>query len=298
MQSASAISAIGHVAVRVTDLDAAVQDATAIIGLRVSERVDDTVYLTHGAPHHSLQYIAGHENAVDHVALEANGAAGLAEVRDRVDRGGFEIVSDRPLDIGVEDGFAFVGHEGFVYEIYIGMAEDQPPCHATGVGPTRFGHYTFNPEDPEAASRFLQEILDFRVSDVVAGGVGQFLRCNVDHHGIAVVKGEGTLHHHAWEVRSIADLAKLGDLLDHEGRALIWGPVRHGIGRNIAAYFPQASGIVVEMYTDMERIYDEAGFEPRTWTTEDHRWFSLWGTHRPGMFRDYGLKPAARVAAG
>jgi catechol 2,3-dioxygenase-like lactoylglutathione lyase family enzyme len=297
MQQPSVISSIGHVAIRVRDLDEAVRDATDFIGLRVSERVDDTVYLTHGAPHHSLQYIAADEDAVDHVALEANGPAALAEIRDRVDAAGFEIVSDEPLDAGIEDGFAFVGHEDFVYEIYIGMAEDEPPCHAVGVGPTRFGHYTFNPKDPAAASRFLQDVLDFRVSDIIDGGVGEFLRCNVDHHGIAVVKGEGTLHHHAWEVRSIADLAKIGDLLDDDGRAIIWGPVRHGIGRNIAAYYPQACGVVVEMYADMERIYDEAGFETRTWSTADHRWFSLWGTHRPGMFRDYGLRPAARVAA-
>jgi catechol 2,3-dioxygenase len=298
MQPASVISSIGHVALRVRDLGSAVRDATDLIGLRVSERIDDTVYLTHGAPHHSLQYIAADEDAVDHVALEANGPEALTEIRERVERAGFEVVSDKPLDVGMQDGFAFVGHEDFVYEIYIGMSADQPPCHAVGVGPTRFGHYTFNPKDPEAASRFLQEILDFRVSDVIEGGVGQFLRCNADHHGIAVVRGEGTLHHQAWEVRSIADLAKIGDLLDDDGRALIWGPVRHGIGRNIAAYFPQACGIVVEMYTDMERIYDESSFETRSWSTDDHRWFSLWGTFRPGMFRDYGLPPAARVATG
>jgi len=297
MRPASVIAAIGHVAVQVEDLDTAVQEATDIIGLRVSEQGGDTVYLTHGAPHHSLQYIQGSENAIDHVALEADGPEALAEIRERVVRAGLEIVSDRPLDAGLDEGFAFVGFEDFVWEIYTGMSHDQPPAHTPGVGPNRFGHYTFNPKDPEAASRFLQDLLDFRVCDIIEGGVGWFLRCNADHHGIAVVEGRGTLHHHAWEVKSIADLARLGDILDDQGRRLIWGPVRHGIGANIAAYFPQTSGIVVEMYADMERIYDEAAFEPRTWTTDDHRWFSLWGDYRPGMFRDYGLLPAARTGA-
>jgi catechol 2,3-dioxygenase len=295
MSNPNVISAIGHVAIRVEDIDAAVAEATDLIGLRVSERVDDTVYLTDGAAHHSLQLIAAEENAVDHVALVAAGPDALSEIRDRVEQRGFEIVSDAPLDAGVEAGFAFVGHEDFVYEVYTGMAQDQPPCTAPGVGPNRFGHFTFNPVDPDAASQFLQDVFDFRLCDTIDGGLGHFLRCNTEHHGIAVVRGEGTLHHQAWEVQSITDLGRLGDLLDDAGRYLIWGPVRHGIGRNIAAYFPLDCGLVVEMYTDMEHIYDEAAFEPRTWSTEDHRWFSLWGTHRPGMFRDFGLKPAARV---
>jgi catechol-2,3-dioxygenase len=290
------IAEIGHLALRVTDLDAALAEATDLIGLSVSHRDGDVVDLTHGAPHHSMQLIGAAENAVDHVAFEADGPAALDEIRDRVRREGLEVVSDQPLDDAIADGFAFVCHDDVVYEVYVGMRHDQPPARRPGVGPTRFGHVTFNVPDPEASTDVLRRVLDFRVTDVV-DGVGMFLRCNADHHAVGMLSGRGTVHHHAWEVQSIADLGRLGDLLDEQDRHLVWGPVRHGAGRNVAAYFPQVCGTVVEMYTDMERIYDEAAFTPRTWSTSDHRWYSLWGPLRPPAdeFRRFGVPPFARA---
>ena len=67
------ISEIGHVSVRVRDLDAAEQLATGVMGLRVTERIEDSVWLSHGTDHHSLQYIRDTTDAVDHVGLLAAG---------------------------------------------------------------------------------------------------------------------------------------------------------------------------------------------------------------------------------
>jgi catechol 2,3-dioxygenase len=292
------ISAMGHVAIRVTDLDAAVWTATQIMGLRESERVDDTVYLTHGSPHHSLQYLGGATDGVDHIGLVASDASALEEIRRRVDRAGHEVISDTPLDVGIEEGFAFSGPDGFVYEIYIGMEDGQPTYPPTGVRPTRFGHVNLYSSDIEATRSFFEEILDFRLCDTVGDREGFFLRCNVDHHGVAVLRGEGVMHHHAWEVESIADLGRLGDYLDDCGRHLLWGPVRHGIGRNIAAYFREPAGTVVEFYTDMERIYDEHSFVPRVWQTDDQRWYSFWAPMRNPEFRTYGLPAVVRQHSG
>jgi catechol 2,3-dioxygenase len=290
------IAAVGHVALRVRDLEPAVRAATRVMGLRESERDGDTSYLTHGRPHHSLQYIAAAENAVDHIGLEAAGDWALEEIRARVARLGLRVVSERPLDRGIADGFAFVGPEGFVYEVYTGMRNGEPAYHATGVRPARLGHVTLNPRDPEAQRDFFVEVLDFRISDIV-DGEGFFLRCNAEHHGIGLLLGRGVLHHHAWQVTSIADLGRLGDLLDEHGLSLLWGPLRHGAGNNIAAYFAEPAGTVVEYYTDMEHIYDEAAFTPRTWDAADSRWYALWARGRPEGFRDHGLGPATGTQA-
>jgi catechol 2,3-dioxygenase len=286
------IAAVGHVALRVRDLESAVSAATRVMGLRESERDADTAYLTHGQAHHSLQYIAGTEDATDHIGLEAAGEWALDEIRARVERHGLRVVSDEPLDRGIADGFAFAGPEGFVYEVYTGMRNDEPAYYATGVRPTRLGHVTLNPRNPEAQRDFFVEVLDFRVSDII-DGEGFFLRCNAEHHGIGLLKGPGVLHHHAWQVSSIADLARLGDMLDEHGQSLLWGPLRHGAGNNIAAYFDEPAGTVVEYYTDMEHIYDESGFTPRTWDAVDSRWYALWAPGRPDGFRAHGLAPAS-----
>jgi catechol 2,3-dioxygenase len=288
------IAEMGHVAIRVTDLEAAVWTATQIMGLRESDRVGDTVYLTHGDPHHSLQYIAGASDGVDHIGLVAASTGALREIRRRVEERRYEIVSETPLDIGISEGFAFAGPDGFVYEIYRGMAGGQPAYVPTGVRPRRFGHVNLYSSDIEDTGRFFQEVLDFRLCDTVGDREGFFFRCNVDHHGVAVLPGKGVMHHHAWEVESIADLGRLGDHLDDCGQHLLWGPVRHGIGRNIAAYFREPAGTVVEFYTDMERIYDEDTFVPRVWKTDDHRWYSFWAPMRNPEFRTHGLPAAVR----
>jgi catechol 2,3-dioxygenase len=286
------ISEIGHVAVRVRDLAAAEEMATNLMGLDVTERTDDAIWLSHGAPHHTLQYLRGDVDAVDHVGLAAPDADALAAVRERVEAAGLSVVRDGPDGPGARDGFAFVGPEECVFEIYSEMTQVEPGIGACGVRPSRFGHVNFFLRDPAAIQRMLVDLLDFRVSDIA--GEGQFLRCNVDHHSIGVFPGPGLLHHYAWEVPSIAELAAVADLVDRRGGSVLWGPMRHGIGNNISTYFQEPSGLVVEYYAEMERIYDDDHHKPRDWDTDGHKWLTLWGPQPlPDGFTELGL-PFAR----
>jgi catechol 2,3-dioxygenase len=291
------IDSIGHLAIRVRDIDAAVREATEIMGMREAQRDGDCVYLRVGAEHHSLQYIAAGEDGLDHLGLQAAGPAGLAEVRSRVAAEGLRVVSDGPLDAGVADGFAFLGPDGVTYEVYVDMERGQPPYPPTGVRPMRLGHVTMHPANPPVVAAFLQRVLGFRVSDTV-GSDGFFLRCSSEHHGIGLFRGRGTLHHHAWEVQSLSEVGRLADLLGEQRRRPLWGPIRHGVGNNIAVYFLEPAGSVVEYYADMEHIYDEGSFVPRTWSAEDSWWWSRWAEQRPDGFRDHGLVPRAAHTAG
>jgi catechol 2,3-dioxygenase len=285
------IGAVGHVALRVSDLDAAVEHATNIMGLRVSERSSERVDLTHGAPHHSLQYIRSDSDAVDHLALEASSPDALEEIRTRLRHADIPLLSEVPLDEQLAEGFVFEGPDGFVFEIYRGMPQDQPSYRGSGVRPRRFGHVNISVPDPVPLLSLLQNVLDFRISDNFRGGA--FLRCNAEHHGVAVLRGRGILHHHAWEVESIADLGHLGDLVDEGGDELVAGPVRHGMGNNIAAYIEGPGHVVVEYYTDMDKIFDEDGYVPGSWSEEGHKWYSRWAPELPGdRFRALGVGPA------
>jgi catechol-2,3-dioxygenase len=282
------INAVAHVALVVTDLEAAVHNATTIMGLRVSERREDSVYLTEGAPHHSIQYIAGDVDALHHIGLVAPDSAALDEIRQRAETAGARILQDTPFDDMVAEGFVLIGPEDFAFEIYRGMPQDQPRYTPTGVKPTRFGHVNINATDAAAMRDFFAEVLDFKVSDAVVGAF--LMRCNVDHHGMAIFPGErAQLHHHAWEVQSTQELGQLGDRLDEVGQSLRWGPVRHGAGNNIAAYYTEPSGVVVEYYCDLLKIYDDESYEVPVWDETDHKWFSKWAPLMPEGFAELGV---------
>jgi catechol 2,3-dioxygenase-like lactoylglutathione lyase family enzyme len=280
------------VALRVADVEACVRHAVTVMGLQEVERRGTTAYLTHGSPHHSLQLIQAAGAAVDHVALEAPDAAAFEELRRRLDAEAVEVVLEGDPSSLVEESVTFLGPDGFRFEVYLGMRQVSAPAPGAGVRP-RGGlrHVSLRVTDLARAVEFFTRVLDFRVSDLV-GDVGAFLRCNPDHHGLALLAGDSRLHHHAWEVESVAELSRLCDLLDEVGVGTLWGPVRHGAGGNVACYHAEPGGTVVEYYADMERVYDER--RPiRRWSAGDQRWYSLWTPGVPTGFRERGLPPAA-----
>jgi len=286
------ITAMGHIAIQTTRLDESVFDATQVLGLRETGRNGDAVFLAAADVHHELVYKNSEHDGIDHIGLQAADSAALSELRRKVDAAGYEVISETPLEEGIDEGFAFVGPEGFVYEIYLGMAEIIAD-HGTH-GPDRFGHINLHPQDLEGYKTFLEDVLGFRISDIIGDDFAYFMRCNPDHHGIALIKGRGSMHHHAWQTQSIADLGRMADRLDRLNRTLIWGPVRHGAGHNIAAYFVEPAGDVIELYTDLEQIYD-ANRPPIIWSADDRRWFNRWGVYNGEDFRTHGLFPAPRA---
>ncbi|CAB4929378.1 unannotated protein [freshwater metagenome] len=295
------VSAIGHVAIRVKDLGAAVEHATTIMGLRVSDRTADRVDLTEGLSHHSLTYIKSDVEAIDHMGFEAAGPWAVEEIRRRVKDAGLPVLSDRPFDECLSDGFVFEAPGGWAIEIYSDMPHDQPlDWVPSGVRPRRFGHLNIAATDPDAVIKVMCDILDFRVSDHFRGGA--FIRCNPEHHGLGVVKGPGKLHHHAWEIENMTDLAHLGDLLDDLRVFMLAGPVRHGMGNNIASYFEGPGQMAVEYYCDMVKIWNDETYEPGVWSEDagDLRWFTRWTQQVPSpdmRIRQLGLPPAERDGA-
>jgi catechol 2,3-dioxygenase len=293
--TAPIIAAIGHVAFQTPELSNSVEYAEEILGLRESDQAGEWTYLTHGTSHHSLQFKKGEKAALDHVGLVCADRRALAELRLRLQREGIEELTDWKLEPGIGACVAFAGPGGTVFEVYPDMACVESWSNRA-VSLTRFGHVTLLSPDPQAVGSFLERVLDFRVSDIV--GDGLFLRCNADHHGVGVMPGQAaTLHHYAWEVASFAALGEMADLLDANGHAVLWGPVRHGAGRNIAIYFRDPCDAVIEYYVDMEQIVDEANHVPGVWDVEsDHKWYSLWAPGIPPEMMDLGVPAAPAVA--
>jgi catechol-2,3-dioxygenase len=268
---------VGHVALRVTDLERSVAHFKQVLGLREQARSDGEVLLSSNEKHHELQLIAADEAAVDHIGLEVESADELADVRERALAAGARLLDDAPDAAGVGEAIRFAGPAGMVYEVYDGMDRDPLSIHTyLRPGIRKLGHLSFACEDPAEVVAFWRDGLGFRVSDTV--GPLTWMRCDADHHGLAVVpRPEGNvLHHHAWQVQDWGALGQYCDDIARDGLTLSWGPVRHGPGFNLATYLPGPDGVITEVYADLLQIDDERAYVPVDWSDEP-RALNLWG---------------------
>lgn len=276
------IKRMGHVALRVPDLEASVSWATTVMGMRETERAGGVVYLTHADCHHSLQYIEGDSAALDHVAMEAHDEAALDVLVNDLQQRGVEILSDQPQESGLARAVRFPTPDGHVLEVFTGMSSDGIVHTGRGIQPRKFGHPMLTCEDTTSTVDFFADLLGFRISDDVGDGTLVFMRCNVEHHGMGVARGpRAGLNHYAWGVENLATLGALGDVLSRNNGRFIWGPGRHGAGQNLFTYHFDPAGCIVEYYADIYHVWDEPTYEAGRWSLDDPRFSNLWGPGPP-----------------
>lgn len=286
------VSEIGYVSMRTTDLSASLKNAVDIFGLVETESTSKKAFVTAQNKHHEAVYTQADENGIDHIGLVVPNDDELAAIREKVTRGGYKVVSEHPIEDHIEKGFAFVGPEGYTWQIYTEKLPYSMLKRGT-LAPDRLGHVNIKSRNAPAMRDFLRQMFNFRVSDAI-GIDNFFMRCNNDHHGIAIFSSNDLgLHHHAWQAGNIMDLARLGDRLARLNMRLAWGPVRHGAGDNIAVYFIEPHGSVIEYYCDMETIRDIDRPE-RTFDPEDLYWINQWDGQVPAGILDYGITPVSR----
>jgi len=137
-----------------------------------------------------------------------------------------------------------------------------------GLG--KIGHVALYVADLERSARFYINVLGFRISDIyddeMMPGGAIFLRCNPDHHGIALFKatagnqaGAG-LHHMAFEVATLDEVVRARAHLRHHNVPIDFDGRRRA-GVQIAVEFRDPDGHRLEIYWGIDQI--EAGGEVR-----------------------------------
>jgi catechol 2,3-dioxygenase-like lactoylglutathione lyase family enzyme len=268
------VGRVGHVALRVRDLERSIVFAQRVLGLRESERDGGTSYLTCNERHHELMLIEGESTACDHLAFETYDPEEVGRLRATVD------VLDEPLEQGVEDAVRFAGPGGFVFEVFHGMKRAEPRHYDTaGIRPRKFEHITVTSSAKEELEQFLCDVLGLRVSDRAEQQI-VWLRAGEEHHGVSVIRSHANLlQHYAWQV-DWESIRRVGDRLLAHDRTFVWGPGHHGIGDNYFCYFTDADGAIVEYSADIQRIEDERNYEPRVWPDVPLT-VNLWGNPPP-----------------
>ena len=184
------------------------------------------------------------------------------------------------------EALVFNDIKGTVIELYSDYAFAKDDGKPAVVTPLKLGHVAHRVADVQKVVKFYTDVLGFRVSDW-RDDTFAFLRCGVDHHTVNfVVDPVPQLHHIAFEVKDWPELHRASDHLAKKEVRLVWGPGRHIIGHNIAAYHRNSDNVRVELFCEMDQMKDEAlgYFDPRPWHQDRPQVPKVWPK---GTLRNY-----------
>ena len=127
----------------------------------------------------------------------------------------------------------------------------------------KIGHIALHVRDLERSARFYTQVLGFRVSDVYGDsmmpGGAVFLRCNADHHGVALFPAtdeqlaNAGLHHLAFEVSTLQEVIGARDHLRRHDVPIEFDGRRRA-GCQIAVEFRDPDGHHLEIYWNIDQI--------------------------------------------
>ena len=288
------VTRMGHIAMRVPDLDAAVGFQQDVLGMIETERTAGVSYLTCNERHHELMLI--HDpvrRGYDHIALEVEDAAALAAVVRSAQAAGGHMLGDvYDGEPGIDRAVRVLAPGGHVFKLFCGM--ETVAAARPGDRPEKFEHASVKVLNMKPLERFLEHGLGFRFSDRL-GATASWWHCDDDHHGMAIVRApRSELSHYAFTVEDLNAMGRVADRLKlHRDQRLIWGPSRHGPGNNHFMYFHDNDGAMIELCCDLAQMRD---YQPRTWAG-GLKPINQWGGRPPVRFILTGF-PVVKPAAG
>jgi catechol 2,3-dioxygenase len=247
-----------------------------------------------------VQLYAGPRKRLHHLCYGATGED-WAGVRAALRAAGVREV-DPPR--GAPEGGVWVrdpdGHLVNVREEAAPPAPADPPLQLNGPGytprvarrgapergfrpsPRRLGHVLLFTPDVDRQIDFYTRALGLKLSDR-SGTLIAFLRCNTDHHTLALLASPGPGFHHAsFQVGSIDEIALGAVAMADRGWQPGWGLGRHVIGSNFFYYVRDPWGSLAEYYFDLDCIPEDCAWQPRDFPGEDSLY--IWGPPVPADF--------------
>ncbi len=292
----SSIGCLGYLGLAVKEPDAWSAFATGVLGLMPGEttgdgggarrfRLDDQAWRIAIEP--------GEADDVAYLGFEVAGSAELAAFARRIEAAGGDVAEGDPALLanrGVLGLISTHDPDGLRLEIFYGptLRSETPFISSAGVpgfvtGEQGLGHVVISTGQIDAARRFYQDLLGFRLSDIVRMGEAprsfelEFFHCNPRHHTLALIPFAlpRRLHHFMIQVPT---LDAVGFALERAQSAKT--PIAATLGRHtndhmVSFYARTPSGFEVEFGFGAREV-DEA-----TWRVSRHDKPSSWGHRRP-----------------
>jgi catechol 2,3-dioxygenase len=276
---------LGHVDVRVPDLDLATAYYTQVLGLQEVARESDRVYLKcwDELDHHSVVLRYHPRPGLDHMSFKVETEDDLQVLENKLERYG-AIVSRMAAgeERAMGEGLRFEAPSGHVMELVArikkvgnGLPLVNPdraePAGLVGIAPPRLDHLLVTAEEVGDATKFYQEVLGFRLTEQLLDGdghqLGVWMERSHSPHDLAVVVGpNGGLHHFAFWLNDWDEIRRAADTLAYHDIAIDVGPTRHGITRGETIYFFDPLGNRNEVFTGGYK--PDPDWDVITWTED------------------------------
>jgi catechol 2,3-dioxygenase-like lactoylglutathione lyase family enzyme len=269
------------------DLDRALRFFTEVWNLTpVGESAGVHHLRATGAFHHILTIRRAPDLALIRVVLDAVDRATVDTLHAQVLAHGLKTI-DPPASLRQphgDYGFGFKDPEGRNIAIVCGV-KDHAAAADKPDRPRKLSHVNINAGDSEASFRCYRDALGFTLTDTTARL--RFLSCNADHHSMVLgFTGGATLNHIAFELPDLESVMRGAGRMRDDGRAIEWGPGRHGPGNNVFCYFLGPEDMPLEYTAEMQQV----GAHHRAKTAEQWTW-------PPGRLDHWGISaaPSARI---
>ena len=161
------------------------------------------------------------------------------------------------------------------------------PTELQGLGAPRdlpfrirkLGHIVLRASNLRRSVAFYTQVLGFEISDIypedmVPGGM-VFMRCNPDHHGVALVGGmpgpseKRELHHFAFEVATLDEVFLARKRLRERNVPIVFEGRRRA-GVQLAVEFLDPDGHHLEIYWGLDQVGPDGRVRPKSEWREAH----------------------------
>jgi catechol 2,3-dioxygenase len=278
---ASPAGQLRSIAIGVTDLDAAERFYNDTWHLQTVAKTPDAVYLRGaGQFHHILALHRSAKPDVRDVTFSVASPADLDAIAASTPAAGGRVLAGPAVvdEPGGGTAVTIADPQGRVLRFVHGDERHAESAHADA--PSRITHVVFNSADVAVAQRFFEDALGFRLSDRTK--IMAFMRCNSDHHCIALADSNAdTLNHIAFVMPDLDAVMRGAGRMRDAGWPIEWGVGRHGPGNNVFAYFVGPDDFVIEYTADVLQVdesYRAGG--PSDWQWPPGR-FDQWGVSQP-----------------
>ena len=240
---------VGHATFTTPDLERQVEYYSNVLGLIVTERDKNRAYLATRTGLEAICLEQGDKAELTRLAFQVAPDADFAAYARELSGHGIKSEQRNGVSPGAARALTFTDIKGTVVELYSDYVFAKDDGKQAVVTPLKLGHVAHRVADVQKVVKFYTEVMGFRVSGLARRLLRVLaLRGRPSHRQFRATNAKPQLHHIAFEVKDWPEIApRLPISLAEQERDLVWGPGRHIIGHNIAAYHRNADNIRVEL---------------------------------------------------